>query len=476
MHDVERRRFLALGGLAGGAACVPHSIAALPRRQPELLRAIAHNRRFTAFPFINVMDFIPRSLHSEILNGQPTMPVTSYIQDAIDDALNSAGHCQPVFFPAGIFLIDGTLKGDSGIGTAACSLVGAGSRSTTLRANTISQSQPMILYEGGSGAFSGAELSGFRVVGHNIAGESAGIGIKIAGKGGVRVSDCSFDSLHRGVRLSNESGGPFTEFCVCERCLFDDACTTALDYIVDGGHTSFHGSGLRDCRIKTRGKAIRIGPGATVYNAPLDVTVFANVPGVTHVVWSDSLISAEFHGHIGVEPQDEDNVTALACGPVILMGSVYAHDERVSRGTLRQAIRRQVFNVGGTPFDSPFFLPISSSMPLETGTSIMDSLPIGEGGALISVNIRGITPGTANYRYRATLIAQREPGGSGTVGVVSPGPSSSFQFGEPEFALNNAGELTITNPTWPGGEVMVFATSTQIGMNSNVLNGSFGHP
>lgn len=472
---LDRRHFLMMGGIAGGAAFGADRASA-QRQLRHTDFAALRLMRLTPPHVLNVMDYIPSSLHEEILSGQPVTPVTSYVQNAIDSAIQGAGHSIPVVFPSGTFLINDTLYADSGLGSAACSLIGAGALGTTIRANTISQSQPMILYEGGSGSFAGVQITGFRIIGHDVAGARAGIGVKIAGKGGVRVSDCFFDSLHCGVRFSNQKAGPFTEFCVCERSFFDDQCVTAIEYVVDGGHPSFHGSGVRDCRIKTRVRAIYIGAEANVYNAPLDVTVFANVIGETNVIWNDSTVMAKFKGHIGVESQHPQNITALSRGPVVLMGSIYAHDERVSRGSLRQASDWQVFNVNDTPFDSPFYLPISSSMPLVRGASAMSSLPIGEGGSIVSLNIRGVTPGTEGYSYRAVLHARREPGSSGVVTIVSSGPGNPFMFGAPSISLNNDGELIITNHAWPGGEIFAFATVTQTGRGSNVSGTEFGHP
>jgi hypothetical protein len=174
---------------------------------------------------VNVLDYIPNNLHADIKNGTSTTDVSSYIQDAIDDAeITTVGddtwpekpYGRTVSIPSGTYIIESGLT----IQASGVHLVGQGTQSTILKyqAGSLTTSDYLIkvgIEPSGTNRQYGVQLKGFTLC-HDIStdGLSSPRGIKIYDTHNWVVDDVEVFGLHQGFYSEEAWRGIFSNSVV----------------------------------------------------------------------------------------------------------------------------------------------------------------------------------------------------------------------------------------------------------------------
>ena len=161
-------------------------------------------------------------------------------------------------------------------------------------------------------------------------GNSNAIAVESQGLGGLEIEIAVFTPMKRAVLLHNKLSGQFTEFNeIHVNSNGTPGLPTILEYRVDSGNASFHGSGLVGGVINWDGgsgnPAILIGAGAFPYNAPLSATFFP-ASGASVIVQNNASTGfgeSWFYGNLRVEQGGASSVAYGAGGnDFILIGNV----------------------------------------------------------------------------------------------------------------------------------------------------------
>lgn len=330
-------------------------------------------------------------------------------------------------------------------------VVGRGIDRTTIE---ITANSGKIRLRGGAAGVSGGGVENLTIAASG--GVTGAIGIELAAACFVRVDRVKFDSsLAVGVLFHNDTASDFTEHNILRECQFTTTTGTAVEWRVTAGNESFHGSGLRDCQVTMNGTTapFKIGAGAHVYNAPLDLALhFTDATGAAPFDTSAATKRVLTHGNIRLEgPSVVRNlhngltvnwdhagtVTGLTVNYVILnpSGAYFALVSAASHnpdGSAARAVVRQ-----------------KARFSLTTGGNNTLGMDSSE-GSLVSVRLEG-----PNYDYEFLLHVACYPGSSsGSAVTLSNGRAfDSAGYGAPTFSVSG-NSLVITNAAWPASGVI----------------------
>lgn len=364
---------------------------------------------------------------------------------------------KPLLLGAGTFRISDTLVKEESFDCP--DILGEGWNVTRIAAPALA-SKPLLKIKGGSGRLCGATVRGIA-----LAGNRTTTGIVVAGQGGIDIEACRFDNNAIGIEFLNEAPGGFTEHAVAVRCDFAAACRTAVAYTVAGGADSFHGSGMIRCTVNSDGNApaVRIGPGANVYNAPADFTAWTW--GDATLVSSESAFDATLYGSIRVERMRAAVTVAGGPGPgrIVMTGQILANGEAVRLGTLVLASASRKLPDGTTGFAGALG---AAKYPLKAGRTATAS-SFGR-AALMSVTLLG-----AGYDRRYLLAVSHDGyGGAGTAVVLATLKEiDTAGYGAPRFSVDGAGTLIVVNERFPRNGVVAYIDAIQAGQLPQNHNG-----
>ncbi len=262
-----------------------------------------------------------------------------------------------------------------------------------------------ILMQGISGQFSGGWLEAFSFTGDHE-GEAA---LELKGVCDVRWDNIRCEGTYDvGVLFHNELEEDYTELC-CGAMGFYQTVTTAIEYRVGAGISSFHGSGLLEgSKIQTAGTAaaVKIGAGARPYNSPLSVGVWTQ--STTQAIISHAGdAQANFFGNLNLEGSAGGVVVASGTD-IYFAGSLNTY---LASGTLSLGTCRLVVTVTGKPGGPVEFYQYATRTGTETLTNKTLTSPKissikGTGGA----SILNLTDSGTGGNYLEILNAQTGSG------------------------------------------------------------------
>jgi hypothetical protein len=333
---------------------------------------------------------------------------------------------------------------------------GVNCRQTIWSYAAIASGAPALKFHGGSGQLSHAVAQDIQ-----FAGNSTSIGVMFSGIGGVRAIRCKFGANAEGIEWHNEDTGSFTEYDVADNCEFTPACILKGRYKVTAGNNSFHGSGfLNRCTANhSGGTVIQIDSGANVYNAPLDLQVWASAT-CTIVASAATVPKANFYGELTLEIAS--GIMTLASGnPVYFCGLVNATGVTTTTGANLLGgtfARVKTVCIHGDSSSSVTGFEKSYFTAMTTGANLIDSV-LGTNNRFVNLRFEG-----ANYDYRYVVDVDHD--GSGGAGyVTAPGTNAAptpykalntAGYGAPTFSVNTNGDLIATNAGWPASGVSCY--------------------
>ncbi len=387
-------------------------------------------------------------------DGTAVSDTTAALQAAIDFA--EANDNYKIVLQGGEYAINETLtKGQS---FSAPIIEGRGFKYTRLSYAFGVGDKPALLIKGGSGQDSGGYIQGI-----GFDGDSQSTGVEVQGQIGFVVRDCQFGLNANGVLYHNFASGEFTEYCVAEHCDFEQDCTVAVRYKRTDGNESFHGCGLKACKINeklgvTTG-AIVIGGNCLPYNSPMDFQIWKRTsqPIIIH----GGSGGANVHGHLTVETFGT-NQHVIADGPTVLtwVGGFSSFGPYTQQGP--DVSFCSSLQVNSDRSVATYRMPKSFSEPLTTGDNDFP-LYTAPGETLVAnVHISG-----TDYQYEDQLVIKRSTGGFVNSGaLVEEHRFRSLNVaghGDPVYTLVNGDTLRISNGSYPASGLDVVITLHYVG-------------
>lgn len=294
---------------------------------------------------------------------------------------------------------------------------------------------------GVQGTLTGAVFENFVIKGSDMTTDTPFI---ISSTGYLTVRNVAFETCLIGASLRNDSTLGFTEFCRFDGCVFRSDCHQALSYEKTTGQDSFRESGLIGCIIENTAPStlchIHIGPGAKVYNAPMDFA--ANVgPTMTSIINHEGASVSNVYGNIRIEKMGTAATCELVSGnKLYFVGGLNVLTQTINTTNAIYCYKVRVNNDGSLNCDR---IPFGFQKKINTGNSIA-SFSNGE-SALVEVTFIA-----ANYEYKYLLaVSENRTNGAGNVAILATYTTlnNPLNWGPPAFSFAN-GNLIVTNSNY----------------------------